>query len=98
MIHETNVAKMALGEVLPSYLPEDTLELPAAVVLHLAAGKADWLNGRCVARLFVRCLMLTAVCNRRFWNVNWDFAEVERDWKEKILAQNGLVNKLNIPK
>jgi hypothetical protein len=34
----------------------------------------------------------------RFWDVTWDFAEVERDWKEKIISQNGLVNKLSIPK
>ncbi|KAI0044037.1 hypothetical protein FA95DRAFT_1608874 [Auriscalpium vulgare] len=35
--------------------------------------------------------------NSRFVSVNWDLAEIERDWKDKIVAQNGLVNKLCIP-
>ncbi|KAI0044038.1 NAD-P-binding protein [Auriscalpium vulgare] len=35
--------------------------------------------------------------NSRYVSVNWDLAEVERDWKEKIVAQNGLVSKLSIP-
>ena len=34
----------------------------------------------------------------RYVSANWDLGEVERDWKEKIVAQNGLVNKLAIPK
>ncbi|KAI0265622.1 NAD-P-binding protein [Gloeopeniophorella convolvens] len=33
----------------------------------------------------------------RYVSSNWDLAEVERDWKEKIVATNGLVNKLSIP-
>jgi NAD(P)-dependent dehydrogenase (short-subunit alcohol dehydrogenase family) len=33
----------------------------------------------------------------RFVSVRWDLGEVERDWKEKIVAENGLVNKLFIP-
>jgi len=33
----------------------------------------------------------------RYVSATWDLAEVERDWKEKIVAQNGLVNKLAIP-
>jgi hypothetical protein len=35
-------------EELPAFVTKDTLDLPAAVTLYLAAGKADWLNGRCV--------------------------------------------------
>jgi len=27
----------------------------------------------------------------------WDLSEVERDWKEKIVGQNCLVNKLSVP-
>ena len=27
----------------------------------------------------------------------WDLGEVERNWKEKIVSQNALVNKLSIP-
>ena len=33
----------------------------------------------------------------RYVSATWDLGEVERDWKEKIVAQNGLVNKLAIP-
>jgi hypothetical protein len=33
----------------------------------------------------------------RFVCARWDLGEVERDWKEKIIAQNGLVSKLSIP-
>ncbi|KAI0042038.1 NAD-P-binding protein [Auriscalpium vulgare] len=35
--------------------------------------------------------------NSRYVSANWDLAEVEKDWKEKIVAQNGLVSKLSIP-
>jgi NAD(P)-dependent dehydrogenase (short-subunit alcohol dehydrogenase family) len=34
----------------------------------------------------------------RYYSSNWDIAEVERDWKDAILEQKGLVNKLSIPK
>jgi hypothetical protein len=33
----------------------------------------------------------------RFVSSTWDLGEVERDWKEKIIAQHGLVSKLSIP-
>jgi hypothetical protein len=33
----------------------------------------------------------------RYVSATWDLGEVERDWKEKIVAQNGLVSKLSIP-
>jgi len=33
----------------------------------------------------------------RYVSALWDLGEVERDWKEKIIAQNGLVSKLSIP-
>jgi hypothetical protein len=33
----------------------------------------------------------------RYVSAGWDLGEVERDWKEKIIAQNGLVSKLSIP-
>jgi hypothetical protein len=36
--------------------------------------------------------------SERFLMANWDLGEVERDWKDKIIEQNGLVNKLYIPK
>ncbi|KAH9963679.1 NAD-P-binding protein [Russula compacta] len=33
----------------------------------------------------------------RFVSATWDLEEVDRDWKEKIVSQNALVNKLSIP-
>ena len=33
----------------------------------------------------------------RYVSAQWDLGEVERDWKEKIIAQNGFVSKLSIP-
>jgi len=33
----------------------------------------------------------------RYVAATWDLGEVEHDWKEKIVAQNGLVSKLSIP-
>ena len=33
----------------------------------------------------------------RFVSAQWDLGEVERNWKEKIISQNGLVSKLSIP-
>lgn len=35
--------------------------------------------------------------NGRFVASTWDLGEVERDWKEKIIAQDALVSKLHIP-
>jgi NAD(P)-dependent dehydrogenase (short-subunit alcohol dehydrogenase family) len=55
-----------------------TVGLPAATILYLTSGNADYLSGRYVS-------------------ATWDLGEVERDWKEKIIAQNGLVAKLSIP-
>ena len=33
----------------------------------------------------------------RYLSSNWDLEEVEKDWKDKIVAGNGLVSKLSIP-
>jgi len=33
----------------------------------------------------------------RYVSSTWDLGEVERDWKEKIIAQNSLVSKLSLP-
>src|SRR5258708_34106684 len=33
----------------------------------------------------------------RYVSAQWDLGEVERDWKEKIIAQNGFVSKISIP-
>ena len=34
----------------------------------------------------------------RYYSSSWDITEVERDWKDAILEQKGLINKLNIPR
>jgi len=77
-VHPGAVATQLNAEVQGPYPPEDTQALPAATILYLTSGKADYLSGRYVS-------------------ATWDLGEVERDWKEKIVAQNGLVNKLSIP-
>jgi NAD(P)-dependent dehydrogenase (short-subunit alcohol dehydrogenase family) len=33
----------------------------------------------------------------RYVASTWDLGEVERDWREKIVTQNCLVNKLSVP-
>ena len=34
----------------------------------------------------------------RYYSANWDVAEVERDWKDAILEQKALVNRLGVPR
>ncbi|KAH8987729.1 NAD-P-binding protein [Lactarius hatsudake] len=36
--------------------------------------------------------------NGKYMSANWDIAEIERDWKEKVQVGNALVSKLAIPK
>ena len=76
----------------------DTLQLPAATMLYLASGNADWLSGRYVrsCRLAV-CVAPLTISGARFLDAVWDLGEVEREWREKILAKNALVSKLSIP-
>ena len=74
----------------------DPTELAACTMLYLTSGKADWLSGRCVAVSRARSVYPNVL--RRYLSANWELEEVEREWKEKILEQNGLVNKLCIPK
>jgi hypothetical protein len=33
----------------------------------------------------------------RYVSAQWDLGEVERNWKDQIIAQDGLVSKLSIP-
>jgi NAD(P)-dependent dehydrogenase (short-subunit alcohol dehydrogenase family) len=72
------VATDLLVESSSSTPAQDTIALPAATILYLTSGKADYLSSRYVS-------------------ATWDLGEVERDWKEKIATQHGLVNKLSIP-
>lgn len=79
----------------------DTLQLPAATMLYLTSGRIDWLNGKSVRCFFLvmpATYNLTDLDNARYLAANWDIAEIERDWKEKIQVENVLVNKLTIPK
>ena len=78
-------------------LAADRPGLSAATCLYLTSGKAAWLKGRCAQDLTQMNNFLFSQLFRRFVNSTWDLGEVERDWKEKILATNGLVSKLSIP-
>jgi len=77
-VHPGMIATQLNHEVQGPVPPEDSLALPAATILYLTSGRADYLSPRYVS-------------------ATWDLGEVERDWKEKIVAQNALVNKLAIP-
>lgn len=71
---QMNVESGAVDAGIPA---EDTVELPAATMLYLAAGGGDWLSGRHV-------------------QATWDLGQVEREWKEKILEKDLLINKLDV--
>jgi hypothetical protein len=78
--------------------PLNTVALPAGTALYLTSGRADWLSGRFVdhsLRVYINCARSHA---SRYYSANWDIAEVERDWKDAIVEQEGLVNKLSVPK
>ncbi|KAI0065035.1 NAD-P-binding protein [Artomyces pyxidatus] len=77
-IHPGLIVTALKAESLVPLPDEDTVALPAAVILYLTSGKADYLSGR-------------------FVSATWDLGEVERDWKEKIIRTNGLINKFSIP-
>jgi hypothetical protein len=34
----------------------------------------------------------------RYYSANWDITEAERDWKDAIVEQGALVNKLSLPR
>ena len=72
----TDVAKQS-GLIEQGMEMPDPPELPAATMLYLSSGKADWLSGRYVES-------------------TWDLGQVEREWKDKILAKDLLINKLDV--
>jgi hypothetical protein len=45
--------------------------------------------------MYINC---TRSRGARYYSANWDIAEVERDWKDAIVEQGTLVNKLSLPK
>lgn len=74
----------------------DTVALPAATMLYLTSGRADWLSGRFVH--FGGYKNGSVYCRSiRYYSANWDITEVERDWKDVIVQKGGLVSKLYIP-
>ncbi|KAH9963680.1 NAD-P-binding protein [Russula compacta] len=77
-VHPGIIPTELLAELQGPLPADDTLALPAATILYLTSGRADYLSSRYVS-------------------ATWDLSEVERDWKEKIVSQNALVNKLDIP-
>ena len=81
--------------------PLNPVTLPAATMLYLTSGRADWLSGRFVHFTIRFCpafIFLLSNVMGRFCSANWDMAEVERDWKDVIVQKGGLVNKLYIPR
>ena len=99
-IHPGSIfTELAKGSGFPAELFPDTLELASALILHLAAGKADWLNGRCVlcyTHLSACCRSMLIPPNS-YVSACWDITELERDWKEKVLRKRALVNRLYLP-
>lgn len=81
----------------------DTLQLPAATALRVTSGKEDWLNGKSVSifpslsAVRMHCDDSFADCTSRYLSANWNLDEVEQKWKEKILAEDALVNRLHVP-
>jgi hypothetical protein len=85
------------------HINTDTAALPAATALYLTSGRADWLSGRSVGPHVLYYIHTHAYAHThrnpaRYYSANWDVAEVERDWKDAILEQKALVNKLSVPK
>ena len=73
----------------------DTTALAAATMLYLTSGRIDWLHGRLVLSALDQSY--TSMTWDRYVSVNWDLAELEAKFKDKIIAQGSLVAKLAIP-
>lgn len=81
--------------IMPPDSDFDTAALLAATFLHLTAGKADWLAGR-----YAFSSVHGTCCDvrYRYYSANWDISEVEAQWTQRIAENEGLINKLVIPK
>ena len=96
------------AEAIPVYVDgggsgaPDAVALPAATMLYLTSGRADWLSGRFVH--FTDDIDASEspffLCNGigRYCSANWYTAEVERYWNDVIVQKGGLLNKLYIPR
>ncbi|KAI0316834.1 NAD-P-binding protein [Amylostereum chailletii] len=86
---------MSKDSAIPGLPAPDGPELPAAVMLYLTTGNADWLNGRLACSRASSVAKLNAP--HRYVSSNWDMDEVNREWKSKIVELDGLVSKLCVP-
>ena len=76
----------------------DAIDLPdASTILYLTSGRADWLSGRFIISPFATTSS-DVIGLGSYYSANWDMAEVERDWKDLIIQNGGLLNKLYIPR
>jgi hypothetical protein len=80
------VFSMHPGAVKTDMYNESGISFPASCTVELAASTIQYLTSGKADYL-----------SGRYVSAQWDLGEVERDWKEKIIAQNGLVSKLSIP-
>ena len=64
-------------------------------ISHLDA-RTGFLEGLSELQLVRTVMMLTY--SFRYFSTNWDMTEVEGDWKDAILEQKALVNKLCVPR
>jgi hypothetical protein len=83
---EIKVFSVDPGSVQTDMFNEFGAPIPANSTIGLAASTIQYLTSGKADYL-----------SGRFVSSTWDLAEVERDWKEKIIAQRGLVSKLSIP-
>jgi NAD(P)-dependent dehydrogenase (short-subunit alcohol dehydrogenase family) len=74
------------GAVQTDMYDESGISIPASSAVELPASTIQYLTSGKADYL-----------SGRYVSAQWDLGEVERDWKEKIIAQNGLVSKLAIP-
>ena len=69
------------------------LRLCSILLLVVLTGSPD---GLCISPSFTTSS--DAMRMGSYYSANWDMAEVERDWKDLIVQNEGLVNKLHIPR
>ncbi|KZV76467.1 NAD-P-binding protein [Peniophora sp. CONT] len=71
-----------------------TVELPASLPAMSEAYDTPELSAATILHL---TLGKTGWLNGRYYSANWDIGDVEKLWKEKIVAENALVTQLAVP-
>ena len=66
-------------------------------ISHLGA-RTGFLEGPCQLQTRLFCNDTHVFVPSRYFSTNWDIAEAECDWKDAILEQKALVNKLCVPR